>query len=614
MDRHADHVQQPQTFKVAALGGVTLWVLLLSLAVTSQFSDLHSWPSNHEGLRVPYLLDHFVEELSRGRLYPRFLPTANGGYGYPTFVFYPPAFFWSAAPIAWVTGQPIVGAYAVVVFAFFMAGLGAYLLSRMLDANVFVSLCVATLYVATPYFYVDLYVRCDLAELLAILFLPWPLILTIDSDAMPALIVRRSLLAFSVAFIILCHPLIGAPFIPVVCCVVLFGTMGSARRKAADLIAVATGIAIASPYWLPALLLQDRIAIHRAFEGAYSVNNHFVCCWQFLCSNWGFARSRIGAGDGISFQLGLPHLLPSLLGGLLNRRSRLIRTVLVLYGILLFMMIEPSSVVWDLLPPLRKLQFPWRLLGLASACQLILIASLGKALSRQTSAVQLAVGMWFLLASAMWYWPMFFVAPEFYVQADADVQRHRHRRFKDFYTYASANEFTPLTATEIYGAGPLEDRPIIEGDIGCIVVFSPNSNRSFIAAEITSDRPTTVVLNQLYFPGWAVSVDGIAVSDNDLASMCGPDGRMRISFSQAGSHRIRASYGAPPGEALAFLIAAVLAFGLFLYDARAHLYRTLRNDCSNTKQANMVSTVETNHEVAWPSRGHTTQIVHSKDP
>ncbi|MBI2394443.1 MAG: hypothetical protein HYV09_33035 [Deltaproteobacteria bacterium] len=55
------------------------------------------------------------------------------------------------------------------------------------------------------------------------------------------------------------------------------------------------------------------------------------------------------------------------------------------------------------------------------------------------------------------------------------------------------------------------------------------------------------MLEQFWFPGWQVAIDGVAIPEEQLAARVGPHGFLAFDVP-AGSHVVEARYAGPPGR------------------------------------------------------------------
>src|SRR5262249_43969418 len=75
-----------------------------------------------------------------------------------------------------------------------------------------------------------------------------------------------------------------------------------------------------------------------------------------------------------------------------------------------------------------------------------------------------------------------------------------------------------------------------------------------------------IILNQIYFQGWCVRVDGREIPDSELVEDCKPEGLLKVRLpDDSNEHAIEAWYDGPPGWRIllifCMLFIAVLLFG-----------------------------------------------------
>lgn len=64
--------------------------------------------------------------------------------------------------------------------------------------------------------------------------------------------------------------------------------------------------------------------------------------------------------------------------------------------------------------------------------------------------------------------------------------------------------------------------------------------------QLAGKTASTIVINQLYLPGWKIVVDGNPISRSEIERNLLPDGRMQINLPP-GEWRVQAWYDGPPG-------------------------------------------------------------------
>src|SRR5690349_23335366 len=123
--------------------------------------------SNHFRFALP-----FYDAIAHGNFYPRWLAESNGGYGDPSFRFYPPALYYVLALLRFVTGDW----YAATLVAFTLisvaGGLGVYSWARtVLPSSQ--AMWAAAIYAFAPYHLNQLYQATMLAEWAGCAVLPF---------------------------------------------------------------------------------------------------------------------------------------------------------------------------------------------------------------------------------------------------------------------------------------------------------------------------------------------------------------------------------------------------------------------------------------------------------
>jgi hypothetical protein len=238
-----------------------------------------------------------------------------------------------------------------------------------------------------PYFAVDLYVRSALEELTA---LPLAALALYGFGSFARDRRRRHWIMGVAAYAALlgCHFPAALLFTPLVAAFLAFTAWKerSWRVLAGQGMGLGMGLALGAASWAPALIERRYVLMHRVTEGLNHYANHFVRLFQFFDPAWGYGVSAPGPGDGMSFALGWSHLAAAVAAWIwIRRRPKLAdRGLMAFFAIsgaaLCVLMLEDSVWIWDRLPLLAYVDFPWRLLGPASLCLAMLAAALGRSI------------------------------------------------------------------------------------------------------------------------------------------------------------------------------------------------------------------------------------------
>ena len=344
----------------------------------------------HDARHSVYFLFEFDRGIQDGILYPRWQPDFAFGYGYPFFNIYGPLSscvgeLFHLAGFDFPDAVKIVFGLSVVGSGLAMYGFVKRVMGRQ------AGLVAAVAYMVIPYRLVDLYVRAALAESLAYLFVPLVLWGTWAALHHPRLFNVVGL-ALAYAGLILTHPLTAMlltlilAFYAAVLALVrlneeqpwremsrqsflpLLGHLGHLLAPAA--LGLALGLGLSALFILPAMTENRFVRVDQWYGGRYAWGGDFVEFFQLFSPEWGFGISVPGPDDQVSFQLGAVPVVLSLLAttSLLGRRRSLphLRFFAALTALAVLLMLSLSAPLWQLLPLVRLVQFPWRLLSVTT--------------------------------------------------------------------------------------------------------------------------------------------------------------------------------------------------------------------------------------------------------
>jgi hypothetical protein len=392
-------IRSQRTRGIIALAVV---VLLTAVALTPLLRA--DQPCTHDGGLHYFRIVAMRHALDDGLLVSRWIPDLAFGYGYPFFNYRAAVSYYLGLAL-YLTGLALPQALNLVyVLSLLASAIGAYLLGRDLFGRR-AGVVAAVVYVYAPYPLLDALVRGNMPESVALAILPFILwafrrLLLIGQA-------RYLLLsAAALALLWLSHNISSLLFTPYLALYVLV-VWGSRRRRAhlaATGVALALGIGLTAFFWAPALLEQDEVQLHLSRttrNNDYHYN--FVNLTEILAPAQPADTALLNSP--LRVPLGLPLALLAGLGTLLalwRWRAALRRTrdgpeddapalldrerwfsvvFFALSGVaLLFMSTRASLVLWENLPLIPFVQFPWRFVGRAVLPFSLLAAALVAAL------------------------------------------------------------------------------------------------------------------------------------------------------------------------------------------------------------------------------------------
>lgn len=532
-----------------------LLVAALTLPVAAPFLS-SAQPNGHDALQYLPRVTEFHENIRHGILLPRWAPDLGSGQGQPIFLLNPP-FFYYLTELFHLLGLPFVAAMnAACVLLIFASAAAMFLLGRWYF-GVAGGAVAAIAYVYAPYFLVDLYVRTAFSEFSAFPFYPlifYGLARHADDGR------RKHLMLAAVAYAALwfAHSPAALLFSPLVAAFLLFNAW---RARSINLLlrqtgAIATGILLAASVWLPSLVEAKYAHAERLIEGPLRYMNHYVWPAQFFSNAWGYGPSVAGNQDGMPFSLGWSHLLLATIAAILVWRSGSLRwkSWIVFFGgatvVLCFLMTGRAHAVWDAIPQLQYVAFPWRLLASACFCLALLAAAVVPSIQGLDPRWRRSV---YALAVAALVLPSLpHAKPASYLSLDPALWTPRQIAIRGAVA-GTFETFEPRWVTE---------RPVYTG--GVIHVrrgtCTPSVERRTPTRLVASVRATTeceLELPVAYFPGWRVALDGVTAPHEPPSA----SGGMRITVPP-GTHRLQADFARTPVRWIADITSLIALVGL----------------------------------------------------
>lgn len=316
----------------------------------------------------------------------RWTPDATFEYGQPTFNFYAQLVY-AQGEILRLFGLSVIDTIKwLFILSLVFSALSMYLLAKKVWKDQLAAVVAAVFYIYAPYRAVDVYVRGALPEAWG--FVWFPLILYWFEDYLETKRWRSWwLMGLCLAALIVTHNLSTLMFAVVVGWWMLYRIyLFNAWKLVPKLLAVAlVAFGLSSFYLLPVIFESKLVAVANTAAGFYDYNNHFATIRQLLIQRmWGYGGSGWWDNDGLSFSVGHLHWVLPILGIIWLVRERRVRlkstltlVVLLSLGWLgLWLTHNKSVLVWQLLPGLKFIQFPWRFLGVSVFCFSLVIGGM----------------------------------------------------------------------------------------------------------------------------------------------------------------------------------------------------------------------------------------------
>jgi hypothetical protein len=489
----------------------------------------------------PFLLQRLhqmVVNLRAGVFPVRWMPDAAYGLGYPFFSYYAALPYYLAGFLA-VAGFDLLTALKLIQSVGFVASaLTMYGWMRHIASNRWMAWLAAVAYVAAPFHLVNVYVRGDsLSEFYAFVFYPlilWGLDRTASRAARGATGAQWLVPAAAYAGLICSHnvsALIFSPFALLYPLALLpprasGGARARLRVLAPCYLALGLGLLLSAWVWLPALAEQGYVQTQTLTGGYFDYTRHFRTAnvvqpgllfdydvGSSVSTPFAMGALQAGLAVGGALLLLARRLRLASTGGATGGRSRF-----VLFGLLLSTaMVTPlSKPLWEHMPLLPLVQFPWRFLSVQ--------ALFGAA----TASAWVPRGQWgrwisLLLGGTAIAAVLVPLRPERIAIGPADVTTERLQVFELFTQNIGSTvgaEYLPRATVP----RPYTSDLLVEPDAPQPAI---PLDGAAVEATLVERRPTRLLwrvegaggrlaLPLLDWPGWSATVDGAPVAIEPL--------------------------------------------------------------------------------------------------
>jgi len=450
------------------------------------------------------LIYEMSRALESGHFPPRWIADVSYNYGHPLFNFYYPLPFMIGAVLFKVFGSLVGSIKIYFLLTVFVSCFGMYGLLRKHTSS-FLAFTGALIYVYTPYRAVNLYVRGAIGELTAFALAPL-VCLAIYKLFERVNFKNIGILGAVLALFILGHNLALMIFVPwfLVYGIYLYLKKPSKRTFIKAFIAsFVLGISV-SFYWLfPAVVEKILLVVQTPFD----YKDHFPFLRQLLYSPFKYGASQPGLYDDISLQIGIANLLLvaiTIKSLIIFKKNKKLFPFLTLgaFFFSVFLMNIRSSFLWEAFSLSTYFQFPWRILMFTTFLTAFMIVFVK---SRIIGAILLIIA---LINTISYFVPSEYFKPDddYYMKrmfANRIIEG-RSEESAEYKNYSEDFLLLPVWTEERPSSLPSAKIESDTAKVENIIEISPYEFR----ANIISDQISQIAINNYYFPGWSVYVDG----------------------------------------------------------------------------------------------------------
>lgn len=469
-----------------------LFILLLGLL--GSFDLFHSgYPLTHDGDVHLLRLTNFYLSLSQGIWVPRWAANVNWGYGQPVFEFFYPlpsylGSFFHFLGISFANSLKLLLMCSVIFSGIIMY---FYLKQFVSRTGAFFG---AFLYMFAPFRFVDVYVRGDVGESLALVFVP--LVLYFMTHAFRLKSKYFTILAgISLTFLILCHNIVSLMTLPFILFwgIYCWFTLGKTKDILLRFgVTIFIGFILSAFFWMPGLFEAKYTLKDIVTKGEYA--SRFIDFWALLYGPWSY-----GGTGSFTVQMGIVQwivVIGSLLMLFLRKAKQafLVFSLLIYTAVAIFLMLPSSNIIWSHILLLQNFQFPWRFLLITifstSILGALFINNIPKRMQLLVVVVCLSVSLF--VESSYWH-------------AKGYVARPDSTFSGIFKGPSDTGESSPIWGIRFMESGYKQPLEVLSGSARIT-----NGKRTTIDHEygVLATHQTRLMENTLYFPGWKILVDG----------------------------------------------------------------------------------------------------------
>jgi hypothetical protein len=463
-------------------------------------------PENYDLSQHLRFARSYFDAFSNGSIYPAWAANDNLGYGSVGIRFYPPLSYVPIGLVQFFTASYYDSLWISVLFWMIVGSIGMYVLAREM-MPVWWALFAATLYAIVPYHLVQVYQAFLLAEFTASAILPFCFLFALRT-VRSASVANVVLLAISVALLILSH--IPSTIIVSLGLGIFIAALLERSKMAGAIVrtvsAFALSAAATSFYWIRMVSELDWVKHNtREFygEGYYNYSTYFFP--MFVNGGEAYVPRFLWLWD-IIILITIFLIVPAIAVLVMRwcrsesgNRQMLAFTLTAVFSF--FMMSIASSLLWDNISILQKIQFPWRWLTVASfaASMVFVMAVRDLAVRSRKIKRPLAYSLALILSAVIVFDLTQAVIPS------APVPRAEfNQRLETLDNEPGCECWWPIWAfrTALQHVQPVE----ISERQAQITEWSA-TNRSFI---VTEGAETQARVATFYYPHWNAKVNGIS--------------------------------------------------------------------------------------------------------
>ncbi len=438
----------------------------------------------------------------------RWVPDMGFGFGYPQFNYYAPLPYYIMEIFHLAGIQIITSVKIYLIIISILAAAGMYWLSGVFWKNKFAGVISALFYIYLPYKFVNIYVRGSISELTAQAVMPYVLLFAykvINSNN------KRYVyfLTLSLSALMLSHNISALLFTPFLFLFITFIIPSSGKSLKKGLVDIGIsfiGAVIFSAFFIiPAFLERNLVHISTLTSNYFDFRGHFLNIRQILFSgNWGYGSSQPGEHDqlmlGIGFLYWFFPLIALIVGFFMKQygRSKLLFLSLLAW-FSLFLTHSKSIFIWNSIPILKYVQFPWRFHAFAGMFFCLAVGFIGSLSAGKYAKT--SVFILFTVLILIFYGK--FPRPDKWFEI-SDSQKFTGANWELQQT-VSINDYLPVYS-ELSPKEEAKSEPVLL--TGKMDILTIDKGSDWQKWQVKVYENSKIQAQVFYFPNWKVFIDG----------------------------------------------------------------------------------------------------------
>lgn len=458
-----------------------------------------------------------IRSLDLGGFPPRFAPDFNFNLGHPYFNFYYHLPFYITTYFYYL-GFSMTAAYKYMLgLSVILAAAGFYLFLKNHISKT--SAVFGTLvYILSPYFAVDLYVRGAPGEMYILALFPWAAY-TLNRYLKSPGSINLALASIPVYLISISHNVL-LPFI--FSLLALYGVLSllilkSKLRNYLNIIwPFLIGVLLSAYYLLPALSEVKYISTYEQIN----ITDHFPFIKQLLIPHWGYGPSIWGFLDDISFDIGTVNLLLLAASfGAFKFAKREFKYLLIFFWFIFALAVVLMNIrtlfFWESIRFLRLVQFPWRMLLLTTISTSFISALVIEVFSdkfKKYSFAFLTIIFLALIGLNIWhYQPSQYkgISDERYLElyfANRNLSGESAVISPEYYNFTE--DFIPPTIWQTKRPSAILEKVSFATGSAILNKLDYKINGLEYEINYSANEDNKILISKAYFPGWEAIKSG----------------------------------------------------------------------------------------------------------